>query len=223
MFSRLGLIGDVHAEHLALAAALTHLRTIGVETILCVGDIADGEGDIEACVRLLGAPDVQVVRGNHERWLFENRMRTLPGAHQIEALSNQAREFLSTLPAVRRIPTVAGMLLLCHGLGDDDMGKVRPDDTSWDLNENRSLQKLLEDHDLAFVVNGHSHCAMVRPLEPITLINAGTLFREHTPCFAHLDLAQRSVRFFELDDQQRISDGEHYRFGMPGQGIWGGI
>ncbi|MFO0659613.1 MAG: metallophosphoesterase family protein [Polyangiaceae bacterium] len=223
MYSRLGLIGDVHAEHHALLAALTHLRVIGVDAILCVGDIVDGPGDLEACVRLLDVPDVISVRGNHERWLLENRLRTLPDAHFIESLSEHAKQFFSSLPLTRRLQTAAGPLLLCHGLGDDDMGQVRPSDSSWDLSDNRSLQRLLEQDDLSLVVNGHSHVSMVRSLEPITLINAGTLSRESEPCFAFVDLVAKQVRFFELDEHQQIDERERYQFGMPGQGLWGAL
>lgn len=45
---KLGVLGDVHAEDLCLAAALAFMRGLSVDAILCVGDIVDGAGDLPA-------------------------------------------------------------------------------------------------------------------------------------------------------------------------------
>ena len=71
---KLGLIGDVHAEDDALAQALAHFREERVDHVLCVGDIADGQGDLERCVALLEEVKALTVRGNHDRWLLGGKI-----------------------------------------------------------------------------------------------------------------------------------------------------
>ncbi|WP_224244419.1 metallophosphoesterase family protein [Hyalangium gracile] len=46
----------------------------------------------------------------------------------------------------------------------------------------------------------HSHRRMVRTIEGLTLINAGTLHRDHEPCFALVDLSRGEVSFHDIHD-----------------------
>jgi predicted phosphodiesterase len=197
-FQRLGAIGDVHAEEGLLQAALDHLRAREAERILVVGDIVDGLGDAAACCRLLDAPDVCVVRGNHDRWYLEREMRDLPEATPLSSLPAAAERWLASLPATLRLATTAGDLLLCHGLGEHDMARVRPWDEGYALEYNFELHALQQDPTLALVVNGHTHLRMMRRLGSLVLINAGTLRRRHGPGFLWLDLAARQVEMYDL-------------------------
>ncbi|RZO29019.1 MAG: metallophosphoesterase, partial [SAR116 cluster bacterium] len=45
---RIGIIGDVHAEHRRLETALRVLKDEQVDVVLCTGDLADGRGDLDA-------------------------------------------------------------------------------------------------------------------------------------------------------------------------------
>ena len=53
--NRIGIIGDVHAEHSRLAAALEFLLNQRVDALICTGDLPDGVGDLGACCDLLRA------------------------------------------------------------------------------------------------------------------------------------------------------------------------
>jgi hypothetical protein len=46
---RMGVIGDIHAEHALLDSALATLRNRSVELVVATGDIADGKGWGDAC------------------------------------------------------------------------------------------------------------------------------------------------------------------------------
>ncbi len=188
---RVGVVGDVHAEDEQLAGALEFFAEQGVERVLCVGDIADGRGDLSRCCELLASTDA--VRGNHERWALGETMRTLPDASP--PLSEAQRLYLGNLPVERYYDTPRGALLLCHGLGADDMAKVEPADGDYALRSNSALQQLLSEGKCRFVINGHSHRRMVRTIGGVTIINAGTLFQDHEPCLALVDFAQGLVRF----------------------------
>src|SRR3954467_15515874 len=95
---RVGVIGDLHAEDEALAFVLTELKKLGAETLLQVGDIADGPGDLNRSAALLLEHQVLAVRGNHDRWLLSNQLRELPYAGQLADATPAVIDFLSSLP-----------------------------------------------------------------------------------------------------------------------------
>jgi predicted phosphodiesterase len=197
MLGRFGLLGDVHAEDVALEAALEHFVREGVDAVLCVGDVVDGEGDLERCRALLERHRVACVAGNHERWFLGDTMRSLPGAHRRGAFGAETCAFFASLPPTRAFETVAGPLLLCHGVGDDDMARLRPDDEGYALANNAALDRLLAAGRYRFAVGGHTHRRMVRRFGALCFVNPGTLFRHHEPDFATLDLRAGVVQFFE--------------------------
>jgi predicted phosphodiesterase len=196
---RIGMVGDIHCEHVALETALCHLGGLGVDGIVAVGDIVDGDGDPNRCCELLEQHDVLTVVGNHERWMFTEQMRGLPESTRLSELSDDSARFLRGLPKTRQLETPAGAVLLCHGLGDNDMACLKPDDREYDLENNEALQSLLGEGRYAFVVNGHTHQRMVRRVGTLTVINAGTLHHGFDPCFGLVDFEREIAQFFYLD------------------------
>lgn len=198
MVSRIGIIGDVHAEHEHLAIALDKLTAEGAEVILCTGDIVDGTGDVETCIELLSAHNVQTVRGNHDRWLLENKARHIPNAHQLDMLSTPVVEFLQALPPQRQIPTSSGTLLLCHGVGNNDLQKVWPGTARMPVEQSTQLDQFIANPDLHLMVNGHVHYRTIIHFHGLVLINAGTLRGDHHPGFSLLDLDAHEIQGFEF-------------------------
>lgn len=199
MIGRLGLIGDIHAEDELLERILRFLAGSSVTQVFAVGDIADGTGSLSRCRELLLSYRVVAVRGNHDRWVVDGTLRDLPGATPVESLSDASREFLRNLPAAVEIATPRGLALLCHGLGTNDMAELRPDDEGYALSSNLALQVLLAERTYRFVLNGHTHQAMVRHLEGLTVINAGTLKRGDRPCAAMVDFEQNSAELWQFE------------------------
>lgn len=205
---RLGLIGDVHAEDQRLATALDWLGKEQVDAVLCVGDLADGEGDLERCIALLDERKVITVAGNHDRWLLASAMRELEHTHKVETLSDRAQDFLNGLPPTRRIETVAGPLHLCHGLGRVDMRFIQDvRSLAFELEgggytRNESMDLLGIDRDTRVIVGGHTHLRWADDLGELTMVNPGTLKRTDAPGFALLELDKVGwqVRFLDLAD-----------------------
>lgn len=203
---RLGLIGDVHAEDAFLEALLRHLASAGLDRLLCVGDVADGRGDTARCCALLQEAGVLTVRGNHDRWLLEGLMRDLPDA-DVE-LPLAARAYLGSLPRTRTVETVAGRLLLCHGIGENDMGRLLEEDRGYALEANWALQELLRSARFDWMVCGHTHRRMARRLGRLTVVNPGTLHQPHGAGFAILDLEEERAQFFDIPDAGEILEAE---------------
>jgi predicted phosphodiesterase len=194
---RIGCIGDVHCEDALLAAAIAALRGLGVDAIVCTGDLADGAGDLERVVALLRDHDVHTVRGNHDRWLLAGELRTLSDATL--AVSPAARAWLAALPATRTLPTVAGGLRLCHGVDADDMLRLRPGTVGYDLEHMDALHALRRDPAVALMVGGHTHRAMSRRFDGLWVVNPGTLHRRYPQGLAVVDAAAGTAEYRAWD------------------------
>lgn len=185
---RVGIIGDVHAEDKALEAVLRFLlsyRYHALDALLCTGDLVTGQGDAARAITLLRDAGAFVVRGNHDRWFVWDSPRqrgvgydTLEFATPDEEVSGLTRDFLTALPVTLPFSTPAGPLLLCHGTGTDDMAGVYPNDPDEALAANHALHRLWAERHYRFLVAGHTHRRMLRPLDHLTVINPGTLKRD---------------------------------------------
>ena len=141
----------------ALSRVLAEFQKLGVPDVLCVGDIADGMGDVNRVCTLLEDHRVLTVIGNHDRWLLSGEMREDKEATHVRALTPRSRKFVDGLPTTRVFDTPRGRLLLCHGVGDDDMSSVKRDHLRHDLERNDALKRVLANHRYDFMVNGHTH------------------------------------------------------------------
>lgn len=203
---RVGVIGDVHAEHKALDAALSYVQTVsGLDALLCTGDVVDGHdgGDAGRCCALLQQEGVLTVRGNHDRWYFgDDPVRS---AFPNTGMNEAAKEFLASLPKTLAFDTPRGQMLLCHGLGDDDMAGIYPGV------DEETIRRALKERRIylwyRLVIAGHTHRRMVRNVGTVTIINAGTLQWGYEPCFCVVDFVDGWVQFYNVEqDTCEISE-----------------
>ncbi len=199
MVTRIGIIGDVHAEHERLERALTFLAGEGVDTVICTGDLADGQGCLERCVALLAEHNVQTVRGNHDRWVLEDKARHIPNAHLRQQLSGTVIDFLEALPQEHHLETRMGALKLCHGVGSNDLKKVWPGTERMPAERSAHLDDIIAEGRFRLMVNGHVHYRTLIHFHGMALLNAGTLRGDHRPGFSMLDLEAEEVHGFELE------------------------
>ncbi len=202
----LGVLGDIHVEDERLETGIRWLEARGVDRIVHVGDVCDGRGSLPRTLALLDAHDVIGIGGNHERWFLARAMRELRLAHPVEALTPDVERSLRALPAQRLLHTVAGPLLVCHGVGEDDMLVLRPDTTLGSIAQSPALQRLLAWDALRFVVAGHTHVHAVQAVGHLTWINAGTLKYDDVPVVTRIDLDRCEVEFAPLADPGRVGD-----------------
>lgn len=208
---RLGLIGDVHAEDQLLARTLEQMTPGRVDRVLCTGDLVDGFGNVDRVCALLQARGVLVVRGNHDRWIRADEARTLPNAHRMTDLAVESIGYLKELPKTHTLDVPSalggGRVMLCHGIGENDMCQLLPDDHGYAISANSDLLGVLFDPTVRLMIGGHTHTPMVRRFErgagkrPLFVVNPGTLARDGAPGFAIVDLAQGRADFFRLAAQ----------------------
>jgi putative phosphoesterase len=196
---RVAVIGDIHCEDERLAAALRHFATLNVDCTLAVGDVVDGQGNANRACKLLADSGVLAVMGNHDRWFLEGRIRDLPGATPRSAVDVDAHSWLKNLPKTRSFQTARGPLLLCHGMGEDDMNRIYPDSEGYELESNLTLSKILKAKKYRFVINGHTHKPMVRRIQRLTIINGGSLCRNERPVCSVVDFDAGRVQVFDVN------------------------
>jgi len=220
MIRRLGVIGDLHAEDRRLARVLDWLSGAGVDAIVCTGDVADGAGCIDNSCRLLQQAGVVVVAGNHDRWLLGNRVRHVPDAHNLAALGEGSVAYLQALPRTAEIETLNGRLLLCHGVGDNDLGKVWPGTPRSRIERSADFDALLASRRYRYLINGHLHYRVLVDFPELLLMNAGTLKGQYAG-FAVMDFAGNSVSAYGLAEQGAPCKlSEHPLSAEPGRRVW---
>jgi predicted phosphodiesterase len=173
MTNFIGVLGDIHGEHLRVHNALRFFERHNVEQVLAVGDVADGPGNLQACVDLLRESGVLAVRGNHDDWFLRGLYRDVEGWHAPDELDAEGRAWLDAQPLMRRFETPSGTLLLCHGVGGDFMQNLKADDYGYALECNAPLREILGAGQFRWMINGHTHMRMVKRFGNLTNLNAG--------------------------------------------------
>lgn len=192
MNQRIGILGDVHAEDLRLKAALSFFEKSRVDLVICTGDISDGCGDINLSCRLLAENSVLCVAGNHDRWLLSDKVRSIPLAHKKSDLDIESLCFLEELASQEKIVTPIGELILCHGVLDNDLGKIWPGTEGTKIERAEPLDELLESFPPRLLINGHVHYRTIIDFNYCQVLNAGTL-RGDYPAVTIIDCAAGQV------------------------------
>ncbi len=192
--ARIGVIGDVHACDESLARLLEHLQDVErVDMLCCVGDIVNGPGDPDRCAAMLAAADVLTVRGNHDRWLIDGPT-VIDMTHRLEDLAPATVSYLRGLPASVAFAAAGDIpVLLCHGLGENDMNAITAADYGYALEANDDLQALLGAGRAGLVLKGHRHRHAIWRIGEMTLVDAGSLTEPAAPCAVVVGVGARTI------------------------------
>lgn len=183
---RVALISDLHANEVALRAVLDDIARVGVDQIICLGDVATlgpRPGAIIQTLRELGCPCIQ---GNHDAFLLDpGLIHTYTEAPVVvEAvdwcraqLSGEALAFVRTFrPHLEIALDGRSTLLLFHGSPrshmEDLLATTPPDE----------LDRLLAGHRATVMAGGHTHIQMLRQHRGTLLVNPGSVglpFKEY--------------------------------------------
>lgn len=174
----LGVISDVHANVVALDAALGELRRKGAEAIVCLGDLVGyGPAPNETIERIREERLACTLGAADERIAFDFARRPTPRKGVADATLEWTREvldedhvrWLRALPVGRRFATPAGRLRAFHGTADDPGERT-------DLHVDPVvLGRLLETHRCRVLAVGATHVPYLRRTAGGVAFNPGSV------------------------------------------------
>jgi putative phosphoesterase len=174
----IGIISDVHANVLALEAALAALRRANAHTIICLGDLVGYGPAPNEAIDLLRTHNVQCTLGEADERIafgFARRSTRKGVADQtIEwartVIEPDHVEWLRGLPVQRRLETPAGRLRAFHGSATDPADRIN-------LQQDPiSLTRLLQEHRCTILACGGSHVPYFRRIADAGwVINPGSV------------------------------------------------
>jgi len=175
---KIAIISDIHANAVALSAALEAIDGEAVDQLVCLGDVAaDGPQPCETLrlIRELGCP---VIMGNADAQLLglepENAdpaLETFNAASRWCAGQLQAedRAFLAGFAPRLTLEAAGATVSLFHGSPtsfNDEIHPTTPDE---------ALRGFLADHPAALHVGGHTHFQMLRRIDKAMFVNPGSI------------------------------------------------
>jgi putative phosphoesterase len=209
---RIGLIADIHGNHLAFACALNYLKN-KVERILFAGDLAGYYPYVRECMELWDDDFIVSVRGNHDQILLDCiAQNKLPDSEYTKIYGNALHRTLPRLTAndIDRLQSWEDALnvivdgirfAVFHGAPWDELhGRVYPDFQHW--------QRF---HEIAadVVVLGQTHYAMERVFNSKIIVNPGSIGQPRDKrgpfaCFADIDTRTLKIKFHRIRYDARL-------------------
>jgi putative phosphoesterase len=183
---RVALISDLHANELALKAVLADIKQVGVDQVICLGDVATlgpRPGWVIKTLRDLGCA---CIMGNHDAFLLDPQLiHTYTEAPIIvdavdwcrDELSADELDFLRSFqPSLQIALDAHSTLLLFHGSPrshmEDVLATTPPND----------LDRMLDGRYATVMAGGHTHIQMLRQHRGTLLVNPGSVglpFKEY--------------------------------------------
>jgi predicted phosphodiesterase len=177
---RLALLADIHGNLPALEAALAEIETLQPDRVVVAGDIVDGGPDSAACWRRVKALGCPVIRGNHERYVFDyGTPRGDPAwtSPQFAPLRYARSEFsetelaeLAALPTHWTDPDLPGLLVVHASLRGDN-------DSIFPYTPDALLEPMFPGIDPAIrlIVRGHNHACSLREWGARRIVTTGSV------------------------------------------------
>jgi predicted phosphodiesterase len=174
---RLALISDQHGNYVAFRAALDDVERLGVEQIVCLGDVAQGGAQPAQTLDLLASLGCETVLGNADAFLLEipvdspepvtERQLEVRDWTLAQLDSSRLEQIRSFAPVVRReLDDVS--LLIFHG------SPRSYDDVLLPESGGDALEPFLG-HDAALLAGGHTHLQWTRRIREALYVNPGSV------------------------------------------------
>ncbi len=174
---RLALISDQHANDVAFGSVLEDVERIGVDEIVCLGDVAQGGAELAQTLDRLAALGCETVLGNADALLLEvptdspepitERLLEVRECTLSQLDSSQLDGIRSFAPSVRREPDGVALLFF-HGSPGSYHDVLLPESGDGPLEP-------FVGHDAALLAGGHTHLQWSRRLGDALYVNPGSV------------------------------------------------
>jgi len=156
-------IADVHGNLPALEAVLAEIEAIGVDAIVCCGDVASGPLPRETCEALMALEGARFVQGNADREAVDGTDEWTSA--QLDA---RHRDFLAAFEDTVTLEIDGlGRVLFCHGTPRSDEEIVTA------ITPEARLAAVMTGGDV--VVCGHVHVRFDRRAGATRVVNPGSV------------------------------------------------
>jgi putative phosphoesterase len=176
--ARLALLGDVHANHPALAAVLAAIDAAGITDGVCTGDLVMRGVWPAECIDEIRRRGWPCTMGNTDQKVGTRPPRAPddPKAKRKGSRSwTSARlgpediAFLAALPMVARVEVAGVRVAVMHGSPTDPRDAVTPE------SPDEELEAIAREVDADVIVMGHVHRQMVRRAGDCLFVNPGAV------------------------------------------------
>lgn len=182
---RVALISDLHANEVALRAVFRHIHNQGVDTTICLGDVATLGPHPREVLHILQHEQCPCILGNHDEFLLDRQLiESYTEAPIIKQAVDWCRAELSTqdMEFIRSFKTGLDIqldsqtqLILFHGSPRSHMENLLA------TTPTEELEIMLGERRSTVMAGGHTHLQMVRQHRGTLLVNPGSVgmpFRE---------------------------------------------
>jgi putative phosphoesterase len=183
---RIALISDLHGNEIALEAVLRDIRHVGVDRIVCLGDVATLGPQPREVIQMLRDLGCPCILGNHDAFMLDaGLIRTYTEAPVVvdavdwcrDVLTADDLDYLGGFQDTSRIELdAAAILFLFHGSPrshmEDLLCTTPPDE----------LERMLDGHAATVMAGGHTHVQMLRQHRGALIVNPGSVgmpFKEY--------------------------------------------
>ena len=158
---KLGIISDIHGNLYGLERALEAMTD--VDEVLCLGDSIYESKFSNEVIGLLKKRGAMVILGNHEEvFLSEAGHR----AREAQGVDRDLVAWLASQPVRREIETGGKKVLMIHSTPWEPRGEY--------IYPHNSRLEAFGDVDADFVLYGHTHAQVIRPVGRVLVINPGS-------------------------------------------------
>jgi putative phosphoesterase len=175
---RTALISDLHGNLVALRAVLAHIERVGVDRLVCLGDVATLGPAPGAVIETLAELGCACILGNHDAFLLDAELiHGYTEAPLVVAAVDECRaalgpaelDFVRTFTPTLELEMDGATLGLYHGSPRshmEDMLATTPAD---------ELDRKLGERRATVMAGGHTHIQMLRQHRGTLLVNPGSL------------------------------------------------
>lgn len=169
--TRVAFISDLHANVVALDAVFADIDRLGVDAIVCLGDIIDLGPQPRELLERLAARGVRSIQGNHDPLDEHPSYKRLLDIEtwtrdQLDAASLQ---MLAELPEQLELE-LDGLRVLCvHGSPRADTDQILDDTPP------ATLDAWFGEHEFDVLVGGHTHVQLLRRHDTRVIVNVGSV------------------------------------------------
>lgn len=176
---RIAVLADVHGNLAAFEACVAAVDALGVDKVIVAGDLVNGAPDSKACWDLARQRGFTLLRGNHERYLFDLHTpradpswyteRFAPIRWAVAQFEPHELEEMRGLPLCFRDASAPGLLVV-HATPRSDNESVLP------YTPNTVVDQAFGDHaNERLIVRAHNHVPTARPWREATIVTTGSV------------------------------------------------